>query len=191
MLVELFSSKNCRSCPAAHRNLAALSATRSDLLVLTWSVDYWDYLGGKDTMALPESKQRQRGYVEHFSLRGPYTPQTVFAGSEHAPGNRSARVETALARAEALPPLPVTIAQQGGRTSLTGDPGGLADVWWVSYLTAADNETDMVNPVTSVRQIGPWLGGRADIDLPDCESGCALVVQEAGFGRVLAVQDMR
>lgn len=191
MLVELFSSKNCRSCPAAHRNLAALAAARSDLLVLTWSVDYWDYLGGKDTMALPESKQRQRGYVEHFSLRGPYTPQTVFAGSEHAPGNRTARVETALAKAEALPVSSVAIVRQNGRTSLNGDPGGLADVWWISYLSAADNTTDMVNPVKGVRQIGPWLGGRADIDLPACESACALVVQEAGFGRILSVKAMR
>ena len=191
MLVELFSSKNCRSCPAAHRNLEALASTRSDILVLTWSVDYWDYLGGKDSMALPESKQRQRGYVERFSLRGPYTPQTVFAGSEHAAGNRTSRVEAALAKAEALPVSPVRIEQAAGRTSLNGDPGALADVWWVSYLSGPDNETEMVNPVTAVRQIGPWLGGRADIDLPECESGCALIVQEAGFGRVLAVMDAR
>lgn len=191
VLVELFSSKNCRACPAAHRNLGELSAARPDILVVTWSVDYWDYLGGKDTMALPESKHRQRGYVEHFSLRGPYTPQAVVAGSEHAPGNRSARVQTALERVGELSPVPVILSRETGRARLDGDPGGLADVWWISYLSGADNQTDMVNPVTAARQIGPWLGGRADISLPDCESGCVLVVQKAGFGRVLAVMDVR
>lgn len=191
LLVELFASKNCRACPAAHRNMAEIGAGRSDLLILTWSVDYWDYLGGKDPLALPESKHRQRGYVERFSLRGPYTPQAVFGGSEQAAGNRKARVMSGIAKAAALAPAPVTLTRQGRRAQLDGDPGGLADIWWVSYMTGAANTTDLVNPVTSARQIAPWLGGRAEIELPACESGCALIVQEAGFGRVLAVLDGR
>ena len=79
MLVELFASKNCRACPAAYKTLKQVEAKRGDsVMVLTWAVDYWDYLGGKEKMALPESKERQRAYVEHFSLRGPYTPQSVY-----------------------------------------------------------------------------------------------------------------
>ena len=45
VLVELFASQNCRACPKAHKTLKAVNAERDDLLVLTWSVDYWDYLG--------------------------------------------------------------------------------------------------------------------------------------------------
>lgn len=187
VLVELFASKNCRACPAAYKTLAAVEAERGDgVLVLSWAVDYWDYLGGKEKMALPESKERQRAYVDHFSLRGPYTPQTVYNGLEQAPGNKPTKVGAAMMKAEMAPATDIRLQRSGKRVVLTGTPEGLSDIWWVSYLKAGDNPTKMPNPVTSVRQIGPWLGGRAEIELPACESGCALIVQEAGMGRVLA-----
>jgi len=187
MLVELFASKNCRACPAAYKTMKQVEAERGkDVIVLTWAVDYWDYLGGKEKMALPESKDRQRAYVDHFSMRGPYTPQTVYNGLEQASGNKPAKVGAAMMKAEMAEPTDVRLQRSGKRVVLTGQPGGLADIWWVAYLDAGDNKTKMPNPVTSVRQIGPWLGGKAEIELPACESGCVLVVQEAGMGRVLA-----
>ncbi|MBU3920940.1 MAG: DUF1223 domain-containing protein [Alphaproteobacteria bacterium] len=187
VLVELFASKNCRACPAAYRTLKTVEAERGDgVLVLTWAVDYWDYLGGKESMALPESKERQRAYVDRFSLRGPYTPQTVYNGLEQTAGNKPTKVGSALMKAEMAAPAGVQLKRSGRRVTLTGQPGSLADIWWVSYLDADDNKTPMPNPVTSVRQIGPWLGGNAEIEMPACESGCALIVQEAGMGRVLA-----
>jgi hypothetical protein len=187
MLVELFASKNCRACPAAYKTLKQVEAERGDqVMVLTWAVDYWDYLGGKDQMALPESKERQRAYVDRFSLRGPYTPQSVYNGLEQAAGNKPTKVGAAMQKALMAEPADVRLQRSGKRVVLTGQPGGLADIWWVAYLDAGDNKTKMINPVTSVRQIGPWLGGKAEIELPACESGCVLVVQEAGMGRVLA-----
>ncbi len=187
MLVELFASKNCRACPAAYKTMKQVEAERGqDVIVLTWAVDYWDYLGGKEKMALPESKDRQRAYVDHFSMRGPYTPQTVYNGLEQASGNKPAKVGAAMMKAEMAEPTNVRLQRSGKRVVLTGQPDGLADIWWVAYLDASDNTTKMPNPVTSVRQIGPWLGGKAEIELPACESGCVLVVQEAGMGRVLA-----
>lgn len=191
VLVELFASKNCRSCPAAYQAMDELKAQRNDVLVLTWPVDYWDYLGSKEKMALPESKDRQRGYVERFSLRGPYTPQAVFNGAEQAPGNKGSKVGAALSKINALPESGVALVRKNGKVSLKGETGSLTDLWWVTYLSGADNTTKMPNPVTSARQMGPWLGGRADIDLPACQSGCMLIVQEAGFGPVLAVMDVR
>ena len=191
VLVELFASKNCRSCPAAYRAMDELEAQRDDVLVLTWPVDYWDYLGSKEKMALPESKDRQRGYVERFELRGPYTPQAVFNGTEQAPGNKAGKVGNALGKTMALPASGISLIRKNGKVSLKGETGSLTDLWWVAYLKDEDNQTEMPNPVTSARQIGPWLGGRADIDLPECISGCMLIVQEAGFGPVLAVMDVR
>jgi hypothetical protein len=191
VLVELFASKNCRSCPAAYKAMDELEAQRDDVLVLTWPVDYWDYLGSKEKMALPESKDRQRGYVERFSLRGPYTPQAVFNGTEQAPGNKAGKVGNALGKTMSLPATGISLVRKNGKVSLKGETGSLTDLWWVAYLTDEDNQTKMPNPVTSVRQIGPWLGGRADIDIPACVSGCMLIVQEAGFGPVLAVMDVR
>lgn len=187
ILVELFASKNCRACPAAYKTLKSVEAERGEsVAVLTWAVDYWDYLGSKEKMALPESKDRQRGYVERFELRGPYTPQSVYNGLTQAAGNKPAKVGAAMMKAEMADPADVRIKRSGQRVTLSGEPGGLADIWWVAYLEGADNTTKMPNPVTSVRQIGPWLGGKAEITLPSCASGCLLIVQEAGMGRVLA-----
>ncbi len=187
MLVELFASKNCRACPAAYKTLKQVQAERGDtVMVLTWPVDYWDYLGSKEKMALPESKDRQRAYVDHFSLRGPYTPQTVYNGVEQASGNKPTKVGAAMMKAEMATPVNVHVQRSGKHVVLTGQPDGLTDIWWVSYLKDGDNTSKMPNPVTAVQQIGPWLGGKAEIQLPECVSGCVLIVQEAGIGRVLA-----
>lgn len=187
LVVELFASKNCRACPAAYRTMKTVEAEQGDkVIVLTWAVDYWDYLGGKESMALPESKERQRAYVDHFSLRGPYTPQTVYNGLEQTAGNKPTKVGAALMKAGMAAPVDVRLQRSGQRVTLTGQPGSLSDIWWVSYLDADDNPTPMPNPVTGVRQIGPWLGGKAEIEMPDCKSACVLIVQEAGMGRVLA-----
>jgi hypothetical protein len=187
MLVELFASKNCRACPAAYKTLKAVETERGDsVMVLTWAVDYWDYLGSKEKMALPESKDRQRGYVERFELRGPYTPQSVYNGLTQASGNKPAKVGAAMMQAEMAEPMDVKVQRSGQRVVLSGQPGGLSDIWWISYLEGDDNTTKMPNPVTSVRQLGPWLGGKAELTLPACTSGCLLIVQEAGMGRVFA-----
>ena len=186
VLIELFASQNCRACPKAHKTLKEVEDARSDVLILTWSVDYWDYLGGKDPMAMGESKERQRGYVDRFHLRGPYTPQTVYNGVEQCPGNKPAKVEASIEKAEGEAQAGVTLARTADAVVLSGKAPGLSDIWYIDYLDGDDNTTDMVHPVTKVTALGPWLGGRTQIALPVCHSHCAVVVQEAGFGPVLA-----
>lgn len=185
VLVELFASQNCRTCPKAHRTLKAVQAERDDLLILTWSVDYWDYLGDEDPMALEESKERQRGYVDRFHLRGPYTPQTVYDGVEQCAGNKRSYVDKALEKVAELPDTDVKLTVQGDKIRLTGTAPGLTDIWLVDFLSGPANTTDMVNPVTRVSALGPWLGNAVELNRPHCESGCAIIVQEAGFGPVL------
>jgi hypothetical protein len=190
VLVELFASHNCRACPKAHRTMTEVDATRDDVLILTWSVDYWDYLGEKDPMAMAESKDRQRAYVDKFRLRGPYTPQTVYNGLEQCPGSKPAQVESALERVSSADPSPANLARKGKKIELTGSVTGLIDIFVIDYLDGDANPTSMVHPVTHVTSIGPWIGGRVEIDPSVCKATCALVVQEAGFGRVLAAMDI-
>lgn len=190
VLVELFASKNCRNCPAAHKTLKAVEAENADVLILTWSVSYWDYLGGKDKMALPAASDRQRHYAERFSQRGPYTPQTVYDGAFQCAGNKPAHVEARLKDARAAAESGVTLTLREAGIELNGETDGLVDIWRVDFLDGADNTTKMVNPVTAVTALSPWLGGRTVLKMPACASGCAIVVQEAGFGRVLAALDV-
>src|ERR1700694_425484 len=76
VVVELYTAQGCASCGEANAHVAKL-AERKGGLALTFSVDYWDYLGWADTFAKPEFTARQKAYVAKLALREPYTPQVV------------------------------------------------------------------------------------------------------------------
>ncbi len=83
-VVELFTSQGCSSCPPANRFLTKLSKD-PEMLVLTYGVTYWDYLGWTDTFGDPEFTKRQREYRDAFGAPNIYTPQLVLGGSAHSP----------------------------------------------------------------------------------------------------------
>ena len=110
-VVELFTSQGCSSCPPANEFVGELSENK-DMLVLTYGVTYWDYLGWKDTFATPENTQRQREYGQAFGIGNVYTPQIVLNGSAHSPRYSELDVRTmTLAETEALLELSVTDGQ--------------------------------------------------------------------------------
>ncbi|HEY0053009.1 MAG TPA: DUF1223 domain-containing protein, partial [Caulobacteraceae bacterium] len=76
VVVELFTAQGCAACPEANA-LVAEAGARPDVLALTYAVDYWDYLGWRDTFARPEYAERQRHYRRAFRLRDVFTPQVV------------------------------------------------------------------------------------------------------------------
>jgi len=92
-VVELFTSQGCSSCPSANEFVGELSDDE-DLLVLTYGVTYWDYLGWKDTFADPAFTKRQRDYGEAFGIGNVYTPQIVLNGSAHSPRYSKTDVKT-------------------------------------------------------------------------------------------------
>ena len=89
-LLELFTSQGCSSCPAADKLLGELAADPS-LVVLSVPIDYWDYLGWKDTLADPSHSARQRAYARVRGDRQVYTPQIVVNGATHVVGSDHAR----------------------------------------------------------------------------------------------------
>ncbi|MEM9054569.1 MAG: DUF1223 domain-containing protein, partial [Pseudomonadota bacterium] len=92
VLVELFANQNCPACPQAHKTMREVDASRDDVLILTWTVDYWDYLGEPDPLAMPEAKDRQADYAEQLGVRAPYTPQSIYNGVKECPGPRKRQV---------------------------------------------------------------------------------------------------
>lgn len=179
IVVEVFASQNCAACPKAHANMAELEAARDDVLILTWSVDYWDYLGAPDPMALPEANARQAAYAERFGLRGPYTPQTVYDGAVQCPGNKMRQVNRQLDR-RADTPLPLSfVSGDDGTFTLNGETDTAVDV---RLLHIADIPgMPMVNPVLSVDEMDT-AGALA----PTCEGRCVLVAQAPGYGEIKA-----
>jgi hypothetical protein len=88
VLVELFTSQGCSSCPPADK----LAASLTGATVVSFNVDYWDYLGWRDTLAKPEYTQRQMDYAKSRGDNDVYTPQMVIDGAAHAVGSSQASV---------------------------------------------------------------------------------------------------
>ena len=134
-VIELFTSQGCSSCPPADKLLGEL-AHDSSVIALSLPVDYWDYLGWKDTLALRGHGIRQRGYAETRGDRAVYTPQVVVNGVVHALGSDKDAIEKAIAasraKSEALS-VPVSMKVDNGRVTVTlpatDQVEGLAQIW--------------------------------------------------------------
>jgi hypothetical protein len=100
VLVELFTSQGCSSCPPADK-IAAELATDPNVFVASFNVDYWDYLGWRDTLAKPEYSQRQYDYAKSRGDGSVYTPQMVINGTTHAVGSNLGDVNLRMAEATA------------------------------------------------------------------------------------------
>src|SRR5215475_13035120 len=96
-VIELFTSQGCSSCPAADKLLSELQADPT-LIPLSLPIDYWDYLGWKDTLAIPGHTIRQRAYSQVRGHREIYTPQVVVNGVAQVVGSDRSGIENAVAQ---------------------------------------------------------------------------------------------
>lgn len=96
-VIELFTSQGCSSCPPADKMLEVYAARR-DVLALSFPVDYWDYLGWKDTLASAKNSVRQRAYAKSRGDGAVYTPQVVVNGLAHAVGSDRSEIEKQIAK---------------------------------------------------------------------------------------------
>lgn len=175
VVVELFTSQGCASCPPADMVMAEL-AQRRDILALAWHVDYWDYLGWKDEFALPENTDRQEGYALTAGERGVYTPQVIVDGQDTLMHMRPTDLMGMIAKnATRQPAVGIRIAQQGGQQVVdlsprTAVPGGVA-VMLIRYapgrtvtIKAGENrgrQMTYVNVVLGTELIQRWPAKRA------------------------------
>jgi hypothetical protein len=133
-IVELFTSQGCSSCPAADRLLGELARDPS-LVAMSLPIDYWDYIGWKDTLAKPRHTVRQRFYARTRGDGDVFTPQVVINGVTHAVGNDKAAIEHAIAesrREGAILPLPVKAVAADGKLEVTIAAGAektTGEVW--------------------------------------------------------------
>lgn len=208
-VVELFTSQGCNSCPPADKLMGDL-VQRDGILGLSFHVDYWDYIGWKDTFSLAESSIRQRNYVGRAGGRYAYTPQIVIGGTDQVVGSRRSAVESAIDKSGV--PTPVEIETQplgDGQFQVNLQPRRLEQTAWV-WLVTFDTRHDVdvrrgenagkklsyFNVVRKIERIAIW-DGSTDLMMPvdmrkawaDGRDGCAIVVQSEGFGPILgAVQ---
>ena len=120
-VIELFTSQGCSSCPAADRLIGELTKDPS-LISISVPIDYWDYLGWKDTLADPLHSARQRAYSKVRGDREVYTPQVVVNGGFQALGSDKAAIDHMIAKSRQNPAtlsLPLTVSISGGRLTVT------------------------------------------------------------------------
>jgi hypothetical protein len=142
-VIELFTSQGCSSCPPADKLLSQF-VTDPSLIPISLPIDYWDYLGWKDTLADPRNSARQRAYSRARGDREVYTPQVVVNGSVHALGSDKEAIEAAIAlsrKSGTTLSLPVTVTVTDGRLMVSVPAGGeghsLAEVWICGLIKAA------------------------------------------------------
>jgi hypothetical protein len=141
-VVELFTSQGCSSCPPADKLMGELS-TDPSLVTISLPIDYWDYLGWRDTLASPANSALQRGYARARGDRQVYTPQVVVNGTMHALGSDRSAIEKALTltrREGAVLSLPVTMAVADGKLNVAvargnGDADPKAAEVWLCALS--------------------------------------------------------
>jgi hypothetical protein len=184
-VIELFTSQGCSSCPAADKLLGELSRDPS-LVTMSLPVDYWDYLGWKDTLALHGHTNRERAYADTRGDREVYTPQVVVNGIVHVLGSDKAAIEQAIeqTRQSAAPlTLPVTIAVADDKVSVTISAANgeqrSAEVWLCPITGQAqvaiergENRGHTLAYTNVVRRwvkLGDWSGKVETFSLPMAE----------------------
>lgn len=198
-VVELFTSQGCASCPPADALLTAL-AERDDVVALAYHVDYWDYVGWKDTFAEEAYSDRQRAYAKSWGSSRIYTPQMVVNGARPVVGSRRNEVQQAIGRASL--PLAMDLTLNGDLLKISMPPRtDLSDavVWLVTYMDRADVKIDSgenagksmvyTQVVTGRQVLGMWESETgAELKLPLGEvlgaanTGIAIVVQQERGG---------
>jgi hypothetical protein len=207
-VVELFTSQGCSSCPAADK-LFKHFADRKDLVALSFNVDYWDYLGWKDTLAKNAYTLRQRSYADQRGDGAVYTPQVIVNGLAHVIGSKKTKIEASIAETRdklSDRRVPIQISATGGTFAINIHaakipPRKPATVWLATVepsvsvkIKHGENRGRTITYYNVVRHfsvVGMWSGEAESIKLqeryflPKKSMRCAVLLQ-ADDGSILA-----
>ncbi len=174
------------------------------VLPLTFSVDYWDYLGWADTLAKPEFAARQRAYVQRLKVREIYTPEIVVSGEAEGPALERKTIDGLVSKAEAerAHHLRLRFFRHGSRVKVSGSADGRhGEVWLIRYsaspqvvkVKSGENRGQTVtirNAVRELKRLGPWRGTSKTYGVnPPEQDGLKtlVIVQGARGGPILAM----
>jgi hypothetical protein len=197
VVLELFTSQGCSSCPPAEALLIDL-AGHPNVLALAFHVDYWDRLGWKDPYSSPEATKRQRDYAGHLGEARIYTPQIVVDGRKGMVGSARAQVLAAVDAALADPraAVPLSFRREGGSLAIGVGPGrGHGRLLLVGFdpriETAvrrgenAGRKIVQANVVRSVETVAEWDGPALAFTRPVPTGERTALILQAQDGRIL------
>ncbi|HVC57182.1 MAG TPA: DUF1223 domain-containing protein [Stellaceae bacterium] len=187
IVVELFTSQGCSSCPPADALLREL-AGRDGILALGFHISYWDGLGWKDPLSSEASTERQRAYARHFNGGQVYTPQMIVEGTREMVGSDRAAVLAAVREARPETVAPVAFAADR-RSVAIGGGVGRGQVMLVRFIrhrttdvAAGENSGRVIedaNGVETLTRLATWQGTplTLPIEPPGAGEGVAILVQ--------------
>jgi hypothetical protein len=213
--VELFTSQGCSSCPPADALLGQL-AEQDNVIALSFSVDYWDYLGWKDTLASHKFTERQRAYAHSRGDGSIYTPQAVINGLTHANGSDRSQIARALektAKTIAATRVPIRLSEDKGKLVIEtgsapqGSTAKEATLWLAAIaksievpIRRGENQGRTIiyhNVVRELIPVGMWTGSPMTVQLerqtfmrPETKS-CAVLLQQGNAGPIIGAALMR
>ena len=183
-VVELFTSQGCSSCPPADKILGELAKDPS-VIALSLPIDYWDYLGWKDTLADSRFSARQKAYSHMRGDRDVYTPQVVVNGAAHVVGSDRARIEGAIkdtGKTDKVMSLPVTMSLSGKQLTVSvaaakdANTPMRGEIWLCSISKAvpiaigrgenSGREVIYHNVVRNLLKVGDWNGSPGSWTVP-------------------------
>ena len=197
VVVELFTSQGCSSCPPANAYLNELARDRRDVLPLAFHVTYWDRLGWKDPFSLEAATTRQDRYGHRFG-DGSYTPEIVVDGATSHVGSRRDDVGSAIeaARHDSETAATVSVSRDNGGLAIeVGGGHGSAKLLLIGF--DHDHQTSIrrgenggrtleeANVVRSIRTIGDWQGAPLHLTEKFPEGDDVAVILEAPDGRIV------
>ena len=213
-VVELFTSQGCSSCPPADKVAGELTK-RDHLIILSMPVDYWDYLGWKDTFAKHAFTERQRDYARARGDGQVYTPQVVVNGLTHAVGSEAGNIEAAISATNAQlagkrVALKLVKSGDGVDVQIGDAPAGVsgdgAKVILADFKSSADvkigrgenggSKVTYFHVVRELKSIGDWSGKAQSIHLTMADltaagsDGCAVFLQAGKAGAILGSAQM-
>jgi hypothetical protein len=214
-VVELFTSQGCSSCPSADAVLGRLSE-REDVIALSLSIDYWDYLGWKDTLASPKFSERQRAYAHTRGDGAIYTPQAVVNGLVHVNGADEGLIDRTIAKTGTTVAgsfVPVRLSEMKERLVVETGSAQMsaaakeATLWLAVIaahvtvpITRGENQGRAVtynNVVRDLMPIGMWNGKPMTVQLerhsfmrPDADR-CAAFLQQGKAGPIVGAAILR
>jgi hypothetical protein len=197
VLIELFTSEGCDSCPPADKLLETLDPS---VIVLSEHVDYWDHLGWRDPFSAHNNTVRQESYARHLAIQGPYTPQMVVDGTVEFNGADARRASDEIARAAKREKTAVRLTRNGNALKIETDGAvhasdvmlAIAEDSAASQVAAGENKGKRLHHVAilrSLRKIGSVKRGATfaqSVDLGADSAGKRVIVflQDGDLGRI-------
>ena len=209
IVLEMFTSQSCSSCPPADKLLGQL-AENENVIALSCNVTYWNHLHWKDTLSKQFCTDRQRNYVRTLESRGPYTPQIVVNGRQTMVGSSGAKITRAIASEVKTNPVKPIILNLNGTIldiTLPETPGedsyalllvahGSKHYQEIPSGENRGRKVTYTNPVEKIISLGTWdgTGKKMDIDISEVQNseGYVVLAQKNGItGPIIAAAQIR